>query len=459
MRSLVLDCSSGISGDMTVATLIDLGADASKLKAVLDSLPDRQFEIKISRVKKSTLDACDFSVLLKNGEPHSDHDMQYLFGQDSAQKPTETFHVHAPAHAHDHEHDHDHDHEEHLRGHGHEHEANAVPGEHSHHDLPHAHGHRHLTDVLALIARTCATEKAKALAAKIFTIIAEAEAKAHGVTIDEVHFHEVGALDSIIDILSVAVLLDDLKVDEVIVPSLCEGHGQIRCQHGVLPIPVPAVAHIAAQYGLTLSPAPVYGELITPTGAAIVAAVKTSDSLPERYVIKQTGFGAGKREYSRPSLLRAMIIESETDIEGDRVVKLETNIDDTTPEILGYALEKIYAEGALEAWFTPVFMKKGRPAYLLTVLTNEGLRRNIENVIFRETTTIGIRRTTMRRTTLVRRPASVQTPWGAVEVKECILPDGSSRFYPEYETLKQIASDKGLALRDVYKAVLKNAQR
>ena len=438
MSTLVLDCSSGISGDMTAAALLDLGADEKKLRAVLSSLSDQQFELTVSRVKKSALNCCDFDVKLINGEPHNDHDMAYLFGKES-----ENSHHHHDGHDHEHEHTH---------SHVHEHTSEDLVHHHAHH-----HEHRHLADVNLIIEQSSASDRAKTLAKKIFQIIAQAEALSHGVDVSEVHFHEVGALDSIVDILSVAVLLDDLDVSEVIVPHLAEGHGEIRCQHGVLPIPVPAVMHIASAYGLTLSPVPIHGELITPTGAAIVAAVKTSETLPQQYKIKKCGFGTGKRAYERPSILRAMLIEpvaSENVTDSDEVIKLETNIDDSTPESLGYLLERLYAEGALEAWFTPIYMKKNRPAYLLSVLTHAGLRQTLEAIIFNESTTLGIRRSLVNRTTLPRTMQRVATRHGDIEVKVCVKPDGSKVCYPEYESVKAVAKTTGLTFNRVYSEAL-----
>ena len=280
MTTLVLDAQTGISGDMTVAALLDLGADFQKLQTVLKSLPDQQFQISVSRVTKSALNACDFKVTLTNGADNNDHDMNYLFGD-----ACEMHQKHSHSHNHGHEHEH---------GHNHYHDHGA-----SHHH----HEHRHLSDIFRILEQTVATDQAKSLAKRIFTIVAEAESKAHGVPIEEVHFHEVGALDSIVDILSVAVLIDDLDIDRVIVTALGEGYGEIRCQHGILPVPVPAVSHIAESYGLTFSRIDCKGEFVTPTGAAIVAALKTSDELPNHYKILKSGLGAGKRDYSRPSLI------------------------------------------------------------------------------------------------------------------------------------------------------------
>lgn len=413
MTTLVLDAQTGISGDMTVAALLDLGANFQKLQTVLKSLSDQQFEIAVSRVKKNALDACDFKVTLTNGAQDNDHDMNYLFGK-SASIP---FH------------------------------------EHGHH---HHHEHRHLNDIFQILEQTCATQRAKSIAKKIFTIVAEAEAKAHGVAVEEVHFHEVGALDSIVDILSVAVLIDDLHIEEVIVTALGEGFGEIRCQHGILPIPVPAVSNIAQAYGLTLSRIDCKGEFVTPTGAAIIAALKTSDELPAHYKIIKSGLGAGKRAYDRASLLRASLIEKVTNEKGhDEVVKLSTNIDDCTAEMLGFTLDRLYEKGALEAWFTPAYMKKNRPAYILSVLCKPDRQEVLENVIFANTTSIGIRAQRYQRRTLERRLLTVQTQYGAIEVKACEVPNENgefhTRYYPEYESVKKLALEKHLNVSDLYR--------
>ena len=432
MTTLVLDAQTGISGDMTVAALLDLGANFEKLQQVLATLPDQQFQIAVSRVKKSALNACDFKVTLTNGAADTDHDMNYLFGE-KAHHPHTCHHEHSEAstEAHDHEH--------------------------------HHHDHRHLDDIFRLLDQTSATDRAKNIAKKIFTIVAEAEAKAHGVAIDEVHFHEVGALDSIVDILSVAVLIDDLNVDQVIVNALGEGYGEIRCQHGILPIPVPAVSHIAESHGLTLSRIDCQGEFVTPTGAAIVAALKTAEQFPQRYKILKSGLGAGKRNYDRPSLLRASLIQSMDDQCGqDKVIELSTNIDDSTAETLGFTLEKLYANGALEAWFTPIYTKKCRPAYILSVLCKPDQQEKLENIIFSNTTTIGIRSREVFRRILKRHQLTVQTPYGRAEVKVCEVPDQEgvfhTRFYPEYETVKRLAKEHNLDLPGLYRLVQNAAE-
>lgn len=294
------------------------------------------------------------------------------------------------------------------------------------------------------------TDRAKATALRIFDILARAEAKAHGKGLEEVHFHEVGAVDSIVDIAAAAVCLDDLDVTEVIVPRLCEGQGTVRCQHGILPIPVPAVANIVQMHGLTLQMTEVHGELVTPTGAAIVAAVRTRETLPEHFTIERIGMGGGKRNYERPSILRAMLIREETAHKGQDIYKLETNIDDCTGEVLGHVMEILFERGAADVSYTPVFMKKNRPAYLLTVLCAGDKVKQMEEIIFRETTTIGIRRARMERTVLKREMETVRLPEGEIRVKKCILPDGTVRRYPEYETVAALARETGRPLQDIW---------
>jgi hypothetical protein len=293
--------------------------------------------------------------------------------------------------------------------------------------------------------------RAKELSLRIFNILAQAEAKAHGTEINNVHFHEVGAVDSIVDIVSFAVCLDNLGITNVIVPYMCEGQGTIRCQHGILSIPVPAVANIVQMNDLQLKMTDAMGELVTPTGAAIVAAIKTSDKLPQKFKIKGIGMGAGKRNYEHPSILRAMIIEEtfEEKETSDYIYKLETNIDDCTGEALGYVMDLLFENGARDVHYTPVYMKKNRPAYLLTVICSEDKIGKLENIIFKETTTIGIRRGKMERTVLDRQKDSVDLSIGNLSVKKCVLPDGTIRNYPEYESVQKLARNNNMSIQDV----------
>ena len=277
-QTLYLECIGGISGDMTVASLIDLGADENGLVKGLESIDAGGFKIAISRVKKSGLDCVDFDVILDDEHENHDHDMNYLYG---------------------HEHD--------KNTHSHEHHHDDISKHNHHHE--HNHMHRGMPEITAIINSSSFNQNTKDIALKIFDVLAHAEAKAHGVELSQVHFHEVGAIDSIVDILSVAYCIDNLNITEVIVPYLTEGQGTVRCQHGILPIPVPAVTNIVAEHGIKLKLTDIHGELVTPTGAAVVAALKTSDSLPEIFSIKKIGLGAGKRDYETAGILRAMIIE------------------------------------------------------------------------------------------------------------------------------------------------------
>lgn len=421
-QTLYLECNCGISGDMTVAALLDLGADETVLRQVLHSMPVSGFEIQIRRVKKAGLDVCDFHVKLDKDHENHDHDMEYLHG---------------------HEHTHGQTHDTSHSSHGHSHNDSH------HHGCGHSHEHRGLTEIQEIIHGTDMSERAKTTARRIFDILARAEAKAHGTAVEEVHFHEVGAVDSLVDIVAVAVCLDNLDVTEVIVPYLCEGGGTIRCQHGILPVPVPAVVRILQMNQLTLRLTGIHGELVTPTGAAIVAAVKSGEELPEQFTIQKIGMGGGKREYERPSILRAMLIQEKAVQKGEDIYKLETNIDDCTGEILGYVMDRLFENGALDVNYTPVFMKKNRPGILLTVLCEEEFVSPLEHIIFRETTTIGIRKIKMKRTILKRERETVSLPDGKIRVKKCTLPDGTIRCYPEYETVAGLARETGRSMQEI----------
>ena len=319
-KYLYFECESGISGDMTVAALLDLGASKEVLDKVLASITDQSFEIKYSRVKKSGLDCMDFDVVLDEEHDGHDHDMDYLYGHlhESDINDTHT-HVHNHhaelddqennghyfhheqnnkndcVHEHSHEHEHNHEH-----GHHHVHEHN--------HLHVHDHVHRTYKEVMKIVNRCEMTQGAHELTEKIFSVLAEAESKAHGIPVEEVHFHEVGAIDSIVDVISIAVCLDDLGYKSAIVPYLCEGKGTVRCQHGILPIPVPAVSNIVVDYGIPVKKLDVDGELVTPTGAATIAALRGDSQLPDVYKILRVGMGAGKRDYGLSGFLRVMEI-------------------------------------------------------------------------------------------------------------------------------------------------------
>lgn len=445
-KKLYLDCGSGISGDMFVAAMIDLGADPDTLEKALDSIPADGFFVEIGRVKKSGIDCCDFHVRLDDDCENHDHDMDYLYGSLAPAAGSGCSCHEEP----DREEHHCHCHEE-----GHDGEAHHCCRQ----EKDHHHTHRGLAEILPMIDACDMTETAKALARKIFRIIGEAEAKAHDLPLDEVHFHEVGALDSIVDVVAAAVTFDSLHIKEVIVPKLTEGTGTVRCRHGVMPVPVPATVNIVSAYKIPMELTGAKGEYVTPTGAAIAAAISTSHQLPPSFVIKKAGLGAGKRAYTdRSGILRAFLIRGEENEDRDKVVKLETDIDDCSGEVLGYVMKKLFKAGAKDVHYAPIFMKKNRPAWELTVICREDKAEEMEKIIFTETTTIGIREYPLRRSILDREEKEVETVYGKASVKQVSL-GKMIRSYPEYETVKKLAKKSKVPFMDAFDAVKEAAKK
>lgn len=422
-KILYLECNSGISGDMTVGALLDLGADQETLKRALDSMGLEGYHLHFGRKEICGLDAFDFDVHL---EEHKDK--------------------HGENHVHSHGEVHDHGHTD------------------AHHHI-HSHIHRNLYDVYEIIDRLDSNDHVKDLAKRMFSIVAEAEAKAHGLPIDQVHFHEVGAIDSIIDIVSVAVCVDNLGIEEVAVSPLCEGHGHVHCQHGILPVPVPATANIVSSHGLELRFTDNEGEMVTPTGAAIAAALRTKKGLPSGCRLLKIGMGAGNKTFRQANVLRIMLLEEmEEENEAKTTIKgsleeavnfnrqmwvLEANLDDSTGEMLGFAMEALLEAGAADVWYSPIFMKKNRPAYQLSVLCKEDVRERLEDILFVHTTTIGIRRYPAERTVLERQIQQVETKYGVVDVKVCCYKN-KAFCYPEYESIRKICRDKGIDFQSIY---------
>lgn len=437
MKYLYLDGSCGISGDMTVAALLGLGASREKLDAAIASLNLDGVHVHVENSKSYSIAGLSFAV-----------------------------------HVHGHDADHVHSHKEgYVEHHHHEH------GEHCHGASTssatfHHHEHRHLSEVYEILDRAAnagaVTPRALETAKKIFRIIAEAEAKAHGVPVEEVHFHEVGAVDSIVDILAVAVLADDLGIENCIVTGLNEGSGFVETQHGQLPIPVPAVAHIAEAAGIALHITETKGEMVTPTGAGIVAALRTQETLPASYKILKSGVGLGKRDFGRANFLRAQIIEECTsDKCGDatssatgsaaldcNVFQIEANIDDSTPEELGYAMDKLFEAGARDVHFIPCYMKKNRMGTLLCALADSEHLAAVEKAIFLHTSTVGVRRFPVERTCMARSTFEVETEFGKVRVKKSVLGD-IEKIKPEFDDLKACADKAGVPIREIQKAVEK----
>ena len=440
---LYLECNSGISGDMTVAALLDLGADRQILLDALSSLPLTGYSIEIKDVYKSGIRACDFNVILDHD--NHDHDMDYLHG-----------HAHSMTDEHDHTHSHNLS-DEHEQIHRHDHsmtvgDAHDHDTEESQHMHHHHHDTRNLNDITKIIQAGQLSSGAKDLALKIFQILAEAEAAVHGKTLEEIHFHEVGAVDSIVDIVAVAVCIDNLSPSGIVISALTDGKGQIRCQHGLIPVPVPAVTAIAMQNDLTLNISDVEGELVTPTGAAIAAAVRTATTLPKDFRIRRIGFGAGKRDYATTGLLRAMLLQPLSKDTHDTILSLETNIDDCSGEALSYTMQQLLDAGALDAFCIPIYMKKNRPACLLKVLCNPEQRTEMESIIFRNTTTIGIRIQEMQRTKLPRKIFALETPWGMADVKCCTY-GNDTYYYPENDSVSRLAKQNGTGFTEMYNMI------
>ncbi len=430
---LYWECFSGISGDMSVAALLDLGADEEVLRRALESLHVEGYEIKVGRTKKCGIDACDFDVIIEH--PH-DHDHGHTHDHDHSHT-----HDHDHGHPHDHDHGHTHDHD---HGHTHDHD-------HSHtHDHQHVHHHEHrgLQDILQIIERGDLTPGAKKLAKQMFDFVAKSESKAHGIEIEKVHFHEVGAIDSIVDVISAAVCVDNLGITDIAISTIHEGQGYVKCDHGLMPVPVPAVVNIAQASGMALRITENRGEMITPTGMAIAASLKNVEKLPDSYIIQKIGIGAGKKDFKNANILRIMIIEDTAATEEDIWV-LESNIDDCTGEAVAFAMEELFAKGANDAYFTPIYMKKNRPATKLTILCHKKDISEMEDVVFKHLSTIGIRRYPVERTVLVREMVTVDTKYGPCQFKMC-KHNGVTYGYPEYEDVRRICKEKDLSFDGLY---------
>lgn len=394
-KTLYLECYSGISEDMAAAALLDLGAEQTVMEAALASLPVGGFRTEITRVRKSGVDACNFQVIL------------------------------------------DEEHKNHV------------------HDEGNIHKYWEYKEINRIFTDSDMTERAMKTALHIFDVLAEAKAKAYGVPKEQIRFQET---DSIVYIAAVAICLDNLDITEVIVPELYEGKGAVRCCQGMLPVPAPEVVYIVQQNRIPLKITEVEGELVTPAGAAVTAALRTSGQLPENFVIQKTGMGAGKKNHNCPGILRAMVLREKTkrqeNLQGrDRIWHLETNIDDCTGEELGNVMKLLFEAGARDVYYTPIYMKKNRPAYELSVICTEDTRNILENIIFEETTTIGIRRTEMERTVLKREIHLLEVEGFPVKAKICTLPDGSRRCYPEHDSAAALAADRRISYREAWQKI------
>jgi uncharacterized protein (TIGR00299 family) protein len=451
MKILYLDLFSGIAGDMFIAALLDLGVDAKKLERELKKLKLGGYHLHISRGQKSAIAGVKFDVHLAH-----DHDHQH-------------------GHAHEHSHDAGHHHE---HGHGHTHlrslKFSATPS------APHGHHHddqRNFSEIKKLIADSNLSAWVKQKSVAVFQRIAEAEGKIHGQPAEAVHFHEVGAVDSIVDIVGAAIALEQLGKPRVLASPVVEGTGWIRCAHGRFPVPAPATLAILGARKIPVSQCEEPHELVTPTGAALLAEYVESFGTMENLVAEKIGFGLGTRNNeTRPNVLRA-VFGSQSKIQSpksktrnagqtstaldwgtDRIAVLETNLDDCAGEILGSFVETALVAGALDVFHTPIQMKKNRPGVLLTVLCAETDADKFSELLLRETTAFGVRKTIAERRKLRREFAGVKTAFGKVTVKIGRLGGKVVQAAPEFESAKKLAAQKKVPVKLIYEAAMRAAQ-
>ncbi len=444
-RTLYLDCFAGASGDMFLGALLDGGLDFEFLQEQLRRLGVAGYELSLTRVDRSGISAAKFDVDLTS-EAHSD-------------APS---HQHSHHHEHSHQHEHHH-HEHHEHSHQHEHHEHSHQHEHQHEHHEHSHQHEHqhdrhrsLSEIKRIISSSGLSERVKARALAIFERIGVAEAKIHNLPLESVHFHEVGALDSIVDIVGACVALEAMQIDRIIASPLHVGSGTFKCAHGTYPVPGPATAELLR--GVPVYAGEIAGELVTPTGAAIIATLAESYGPLPLMRIERIGYGAGTRNYPKfPNVLRAVIgrLESDADDTPATVTVIEANIDDLSAQVFGHLMERALGAGALDLFYTPVQMKKNRPGVLLTLLCAPPDRERMTELIFRETTTLGVRYRHEQREILQREFVSVETRFGAVRIKLARARDGRVlNVSAEFEACRAAAEQHQVALREVQLAAL-----
>jgi uncharacterized protein (TIGR00299 family) protein len=435
MRIAYLECFSGMSGDMFLGALVDAGISPGVLEETVAAL-GVEAKLEISRVIRSGVSATKVDVWIE-GEKDLPRE-QYL-----AQQQANV--ARAPSTAHSH-----HEHGEPSHSHPGEISRTGAPAPHKH---AHEHSHgRGLTEIRELIGNASISSSAKKTAIAIFEALGAAEAKIHATPVESIHFHEVGAVDAIVDIVCAAVGAEALGVDEIISSPLNVGGGTVNCAHGTFPVPAPATVEL-------LKDAPVYSsgiqaELVTPTGAAIVKTLaRRFASFPEMK-IEKSGYGAGSRDFlGHPNVVRLTIGEAASTLAAktasDTVTVLEANLDDLNPQVFGYVMDRLLEEGALDAFGMPVQMKKNRPGTLLTVLCKPEHASKLTQLIFAETTTLGIRRREEARQTLARRWENVRTEWGEVRIKIASMNGTTTNYAPEYEDCRRIAAEHRVPLKTV----------
>lgn len=425
MAIAYFDCFAGAAGDMIVGSLIAAGADASAVAAELGKLGIEGLSVKADRTRRRGLAGVQFSV----DWPHA-HEHEH-----SPTADEQTEHQHADEHEHAHQ-------GEHAHAHAHEHT----------HDAPHQHPHAHrpLSEIVAMIHRAGLAPRVADRARRIFQRLGEAEAKMHGIAIEEVAFHEVGAFDSIADIVGACVAMELLHIDRVVCSELPTAGGTVHCAHGELPLPAPATMELIARAKAPVRPSDAHGELVTPTAAAVLTVLAEAYGPIPAMCVTAAGFGAGERDTGpMPNLLRVLVGELDDDGGADAVMELSANVDDCSGELLGATLEKLIAAGCLDAWAAPIVMKKSRPAWMISALCSADSVGRVERILFSETTTFGVRRRRADRSKLSRRHDTVETPYGPVRVKVGRQGERVMTAAPEYADCAAAAECHGVPVKEV----------
>lgn len=438
MIQLFLEPFSGISGDMLNGLLIDLGADQAYLEQELQKLAVDGYHLHIHKTAKSSIYGIDFDVHMEHGEKDT--------GVAGDFESHGHVHEHTHHHGHHHEHSHEHSHDEH----GHHHHHGEVRG---------------LADITAIFQDSHVSEFVKTKSLEVFHDIARAESAVHQVPIDTIHFHEVGAIDSIVDIASFFILWESLDISKVYSTPLTEGSGTITVAHGVMPVPVPAVMQLRKNTNIPIKQDyQIQTELITPTGLALLKAIQPEFVVPEQMTVLKVGYGFGKRDTGKFNALRGSLLANNTHSkkivhhQQDTILQIDTTIDDQTPEQLGYVMDLLFENGALDVNYTAVFTKKNRPAIQLTVLIEEALLDNFTVLLFEHTTTIGFRYQPIHRRVMNRTFKEVETALGKVHIKELRYND-ISKSSIEYDDAAAIARKHGLAIQQVYQQIQQELEK
>ena len=468
MSTLYLEPFSGLSGDMLNALLLDLGADRKHLEEALKTISLDGYHLHVDRIAKSSIWGTDFDVHMEHGE--KDHGIAGDFDHHDHEHE----HHHHHEHEHTHEHAHSHAHEEHTHAHTHEH---SQPHDHHHHDHEHTHdGHSHehthshhhhhgevrgLKEIEAIILSSGTSDFVKEKSLEVFRDIAQAEANVHQMPVEEIHFHEVGATDSIIDIMSFFILWETLDIDAVYSTAVTEGSGTITVAHGVMPVPVPAVMQLRLGTSIPFSQDfDIHTELVTPTGLALFKAIRPVFAQPSNLTATKVGYGFGKRDTGKFNALRGTLLVKSTHSHqvvtsnNDEIIQIDTTIDDQSGEELGYIMSLLLEEGALDVHYTPVYTKKNRPATHLTLLIQEGDLERFTAILFKQTSTIGFRYQNVQRKVMTRTFQTQQTSLGAVKVKKNKY-GTFTKSTLEYEDCARIAHETGLSIQAVYQQLIK----